>query len=64
MAVWRGRGGVEVEAISLNGMPVLRAVRRMPDERVILYGYCRSPLELARLGIDLADLEEVPAAPA
>lgn len=58
--MWCGRDGVEVEAISLDGMPVLRAVR-VPDERIILYGFCRSPLDLARLGIDLAEVEEVPA---
>lgn len=48
----------------LDGRPMLRAVRHMQDERLVLYGYCHSPLELARLDADLRELEEASAEPA
>ncbi len=55
MGVWRGPNGILVEAIMLDDRPTLR-VSHLVNGRAQLRGYCSSVAELARYGVDLAQL--------
>ena len=63
MAIWRGPGGIVVEAIVLDDQPLLR-ISQDVGGLLDLQGYCASVTELAQHGIDLAQLVEDGRAPA
>jgi len=55
--MWRGPDGIVVEAIVLGDQPLLRISQDVGGHRY-LQGYCASVTELARHGVDLAQLVE------
>ncbi|NRQ36223.1 hypothetical protein HII36_30955 [Nonomuraea sp. NN258] len=57
MGLWRGPGGLLVEAIILDDRPLLRVTHQV-NGRTYLRGYCTSVSELGRHGVDLAELVE------